>query len=73
MGQVWYGREWFQKRIAPALRWWVKRDGDRPLTDSEKVIKGFALDMEPVETVADLDLHWRAQKKWTVPQEVKRG
>lgn len=73
MGRLSYGRDWFKAQIAPAIRWAARKAGARPATDDEKLLRGFVVDLEAVDSVADLDLYWRAQPVTTVPREARRG
>ncbi len=72
VGQLSYGRDWFKRHIAPALRWWVRRQGPRPRTPNEIAVKTMEIDMEAVETVADLQLYWHDQERHR-PETVPRG
>lgn len=74
MGRLWFGREWFRRHLAPALRWLVK-GGDRPSTEEEKSMRGWQIDLDAVRTPSDMELYWNAQERWgntPVPKEVGR-
>lgn len=73
MGRIMYRTEYFRETIAPALKWAARASGERPLTDEEKKLRMFVFDLEAVNHVGDLDLHWRAQKPSTIPLEEKRA
>lgn len=69
VGKKEFGREYFQSKLAPALRWWVRRDGKRPLTSGESMIREFAFDLDAVIDLGDLQLYWSACKP---PLEARR-
>lgn len=62
MGRISYGRDWFKTKMAPAIRWWAKQEGAKPRTEQEIMMEEFVIDLAAVETVADLELYWRAKR-----------
>ena len=75
-GEVRFGEDYFKARVSPALRGRIKHEGKQPLTDEEKMMNVFVFDLEGVDNVADLLLHWDYQedvRPSSVRKEVRRG
>lgn len=75
-GNVWvvaYGRDYFKRYVANAVRRFATGDGVAVATPEEKVLRGFGIDLEKVDGVADLQLYWRAQRARDVPKERLRA
>jgi hypothetical protein len=66
---LWFDRMVFRQGVAPVLRWWIKREGQRVFSPMEIELSRFALQLREFDTVEAVRALWEGQPSYTVPLE----